>query len=136
MADYGLPCPQSTKTDLEKELLLYDVDEQRELADLLKEKFPFNAEQQAIFDAVIDAVEEPNESNRFIFASGVAGAGKTLMANRIAAHLRAEGNIVQICASTTLAATLYKNAETAHSKFKYPVADEDAADSDAPPTCR
>ena len=40
------------------------------------------------------------------------------------------GKVVQVCASTTLAATLYENATTAHSLFKYPVEDEHSKDSE------
>jgi superfamily II DNA or RNA helicase len=136
MADFGLPMPARNFSDLEKEMLLYDAAEQGHLHDHLEEKFPANAEQKTVYDAVMRAVRDPSEESRFFFISGVAGAGKTLMANKIAAKLRSRGHIVQICASTTLAAQLYKNALTAHSLFKFPVLDVDAAETDAPPTCR
>ena len=52
------------------------------------------------------------------------------MIKKIIAKARAQGKIVKICASTTLAATLYENSTTAHSLFKYPVEDDNDKDSE------
>ena len=136
MDKFGLPSPKSQKTEVEKEALLYSVTEQQTLYDHLEATFPSNAEQRAVIDAAMSAVHNPTRENRFIFASGVAGSGKTLLSHKVAAKLRGKGKIVKICASTTLAAGLYKNAQTAHTLFKYPVPDTDACDSDKPPECR
>jgi len=50
--------------------------------------------------------------------------------------LRSDGLIVQVCASTTLASTLYENAMTAHSLFKYPVEDDKDRDSEERTCCK
>jgi phosphate starvation-inducible protein PhoH len=131
-----LPTPKKRKTDLEKEALLYDKDEQKALGEQLRAACPLNAEQQAIYDAAMDAVNDPTPENRFIMGAGVAGSGKTVLMNQLAADLRGEGHIVKICASTTLAAGLYKHGQTAHTLFNFPVKDDDGGDSDSPPSCR
>ena len=67
-----------------------------------------------------------------IFIDGPGGTGKTTVIKKIIAKARAQGKIVKICASITLAATLYENATTAHSLFKYPVEDDNNKDSEEP----
>jgi RecG-like helicase len=136
LGEYGLPEPVGQKTDLERERLMYDMNGQKDLAAHLEANFPLNEEQKALYDETMHACRHPTAQNRFIFGCGVAGSGKTTVVNLIAAKLRSKGKIVKICASTTLAASLYKNGTTAHNLFKFPVQDEDAADSDTPPQCR
>jgi RecG-like helicase len=136
LSEYGLPTPKHRKSDLDKEMLLYDEDEQKALAAHLRTTYPLNAEQQAIYDAAVAACESPTEENRYIMGAGVAGSGKTVLMNLLAAEFRSRGEIVKICASTTLAADLYKNGLTAHTLFNFPVEDDDAGDSDSPPECR
>lgn len=46
-----------------------------------------------------------------------------------------KGKIVKVCASTTLVATLYKNATSAHSLFKYPAEDDNDKDLEEPTRC-
>jgi signal recognition particle GTPase len=89
-----------------------------------------------VFDAVIEAVMNPNKDNRLFCMAGVAGAGKTLIANKIAAKVRRLGQFVKICASTTLAAQLYKFGSTAHKLFDFPVTEDSERDSENPPQCR
>ena len=45
-------------------------------------------------------------------------------------------NIGLVCASTTLAATMFEGAKTAHSLFKFPVSDDDEIDLENPNECR
>ena len=66
-----------------------------------------------------------------IFIDGPGGTGKTTVIKKIIAKARAQGKIVKICAS----ATLYENATTAHSLFKYPVEDDNDNDSEEPTLC-
>jgi adenylylsulfate kinase-like enzyme len=89
-----------------------------------------------VIDAVIDAVLYPNQHKRLFSMSGVAGAGKTLVANKIAAKLRSTGRYVKICAATTLAAQNYKDGMTAHRLFDFPVQDDAERDSENPPQCQ
>ena len=57
------------------------------------------------------------------------------MIKTIIAKAHTQGKIVKVCASTTLAATLYENATTAHSLFKYPVEADNDKDSEEPTRC-
>jgi signal recognition particle GTPase len=121
---------------LEKERLLFDRAEQAALYDALEDKFPSTPDQKKLFDAVMDAVHNPHKNKRFFMLAGVAGAGKTLMARKLAAAFRSEGRIVKICAATTLAAMLYEGGHTAHNLFKFQVQDEEDRDPENPPTCQ
>ena len=49
-----------------------------------------------------------------IFIDGPGGTGKTTVIKKLIAKALAQGKLVKVCASTTLAATLYENATTAH----------------------
>jgi pantothenate kinase-related protein Tda10 len=98
---------------------------------------PSTEKQTEIIDQVVKyaktailAKKNPTANNpvQFCFVSGAGGVGKTVVAAKIAAQVRANGGLVVGCAATALAATIYKdNFYTAHSLFKYPV-DEDEAD--------
>ena len=55
------------------------------------------------------------------FVDAAQGRGKTTLAKRIVARMRAKGAVVLIAATTGLAALNYEGASTAHSLFKIPV---------------
>ena len=61
--------------------------------------------------------------------------GKTTLAKKIMAYTRGQGKIALGSASTALAATLYKDFETTHSLFKFPVVEEQDKDSNLPTEC-
>jgi molybdopterin-guanine dinucleotide biosynthesis protein len=42
------------------------------------------------------------------------GTGKSTLFTKLHAACRAKGHLIQVVASTTLAATMYENANTAH----------------------
>ena len=131
---YGFNSPSGQNTEIERERLLYDPVSEAEKFELLNSQFPNNNDQQHIFDTIMEAVQTGRK--KFFFIDGPGGTGKTTVIKKIITKLRSEGKIVQVCASTTLAATLYENAMTAHSLFKFPVEDDDEKDSEERTTCK
>jgi signal recognition particle GTPase len=138
MENYGLPKPLSSKTELEKELLRYDPQQQSELYEELCRDQPNTEEQQRLFDAIVSAVTNKSPDNRLHSLCGIAGSGKTAVAKKMAAYLRSMGHIVLICAATTLACQNYgsQGASTAHRLFKFPVIDDDDRDMEEVLQCR
>jgi signal recognition particle GTPase len=136
MDQYGLPSPQLIKTELQKELLRYDTAEQQIIYETLCNDLPNTDEQQQIFDGVVDAVLNNSADKQLHSVSGIAGSGKTTVADKIAAYLRAQGKIVLICAATSLACQNYSLAYTAHRLFKFPVIDDDDRDMEQEVKCR
>ena len=130
---FGFKSPTGVNTELEREQLQYDPHQELQKFESLQAEYPNNHDQQRVFDTVIAAAHTGR--NRFFFIDGPGGTGKTTVIKKIITKLRSEGKIVQVCASTTLAATLYENASTAHSLFKYPVEDEDSKDSEQRTCC-
>jgi transcription-repair coupling factor (superfamily II helicase) len=114
----------------------YDATEQTALYQLLETTYPSTPEQVAVIDAVVEAIHNPRDATRCHVLAGIAGAGKTQLAMKLAAKVRGEGGLVEICAATTLAAMLYPRGKTAHSLTKFPVQDEEDRDSENPPECR
>ena len=132
---YGFPKPLDKETELERERLLHPIHDQRVLYERLDAQFPSNADQQNIFDTIMDSVENPSDQKRFFFIDGPGGTGKTTIVKKLIAAIRALGFIVKICASTSLAATNYDDATTAHALFNYPVVKEEDKDMDSPTEC-
>ena len=125
---FGFKSPTGVKTELQKELLQYDPHLELQKFESLQAQYPNNQDQQHVFDAILEAAHVGRKT--FFFIDGPGGTGKTRIIKKVITKLRSEGKVVQVCASTTLAATLYENATTAHSLFKYPVEDEHSKDSE------
>ena len=82
---------------------------------------PLNHDQQAVFNAVISAIDDPSRRDRYFFVDGSEGSGKTFLYKKICQALE-NNNKKYICvASTGIAATLLPNGKTAHSAFKLPL---------------
>ena len=79
----------------------------------------FNAEQQAVYNAVITSVTGNHGFSFFIQSAG--GCGKTFVCNTIAAAVHAQGKVVLCVASSGIAALLLTGGCTAHSRFKIPI---------------
>lgn len=126
LSDYGLPEPESTKTELERARMQYDAKDQERLLEFMNSTMPNTTEQKHIFDLVLSAIE--NKETRLLFIQGIGGCGKTTLAKRILAAARSKGILCVGCASTALAATNYENFDTAHGLFKFPVIEEDDRD--------
>jgi len=130
---YGFPSPAGNTSEIERERLLYDSEGQLQIFNRLSEYTPNNIDQENIFNTCMDSIGLGRR--KCIFIDGPGGTGKTTVIKKIIAKARAQGKILKICASTTLAATLYENATTAHSLFKYPVEDDNDKDSEEPTRC-
>ena len=80
----------------------------------------FSDEQHAAMRQILTAIEQDHDTKLFgLLAS--AGCGKTLFANALAAHLRAEHRSVLCVAASGLAAILLQEGSTAHSALKIPI---------------
>ena len=79
----------------------------------------FNAEQQSVFDAAMDSVN--NNLGKMLFVHSAGGGGKTFVCNTIAAAVRSQGKVALCVASSGIAALLLEGGCTAHSRFKIPI---------------
>jgi hypothetical protein len=123
---------------LDEERERYDVVEQATLLATLEAQYPPNTEQQAAFDTVVGAMEDAKRTGeqRMVCIHGAAGTGKSVVAEKLAAYVRSKGDMVAMCASTTLAATNFKGAHTAHYLFAFPVIEDvEDYDGDTPVEC-
>ena len=135
---YGFQLPNDRLSELDRERIKYDCNAQHKLLMDLQSKQPLNAGQTAAFDAIKNRVNDFDPlqgKSKFIFLSGPGGTGKTCLNTQLHAYFRSRGNLIRICASTSLAATLYKDAETAHSLFKVGVLDEAEREEDDMAQC-
>jgi ATP-dependent DNA helicase PIF1 len=149
LEDFGLhrnpetnePWQLDNRTELQDERDRYDASAQLHLYNELNREYPANEEQSNAFNRVLEAMEKAKneQQQQFVCIHGAAGTGKSIVCQKIAAHVRSQGKLVSICASTTLAATNFENADTAHSLFAYPVqddADDDDFDGDTLQECQ
>ena len=134
LSQYGLPEPEELETELDRELVRYDANEQLLLLNNLNNQTPNTAEQQIIFNYVLQALR--NNRTKMIFIQGMGGSGKSTLTKKIMAASRAEGFLTLGCASTGIAATVYENFHTAHGLFKFPVVEEEDKEVNEPPTCQ
>ncbi|XP_024004049.1 uncharacterized protein LOC112081527 [Eutrema salsugineum] len=78
-----------------------------------------NSDQQAIYTAVMDSID--NSRGKLFFLYGPGGTGKTHVYRTIIAKLRSTEQIVLPVVSSGIAATLLPGGRTAHSRFKIPI---------------
>ena len=130
LADFNLPTPTddelrqvnhivSVEPAVIREEMDFDVEE---LQEIVQEKLlQFTSEQQAIFDVVLEAVNNELELCLFIDARG--GCGKTYLLNTILSAVRAinGGSIALAMATTGIAANLLSLGRTFHSRLKAPL---------------
>ncbi|KAG2055082.1 hypothetical protein BDR06DRAFT_825015, partial [Suillus hirtellus] len=76
-----------------------------------------NAEQRAVFDAVVNDAMQHNDQRpgHAYFVHSTGGCGKTYLCKLIASKIRAEGKIVLCVASSGIASLLLPGGRTAHS---------------------
>jgi hypothetical protein len=79
----------------------------------------FNNAQRAIYDAVMESIN--NNRGKTFFLHSAGGCGKTFVCNTIAAAVRAQGKIALCVASSGIASLLLEGGRTAHSTFKIPL---------------
>ncbi|XP_059168222.1 uncharacterized protein LOC131950184 [Physella acuta] len=125
LADYSLPTPTSLRYLGHNEDITKETSYCREkLSIYVREKAPMlNCEQLAVYNYVLECLEENKPSMIFIDAPG--GTGKTFLINLIISLVRAKGDIALAVASSGIAATLMPGGRTAHSRFKIPIIVDD-----------
>jgi hypothetical protein len=85
----------------------------------------FNNPQRAVYNAVMDSVN--NNISRLFFLHSAGGCGKTFVCNTIASAVCAKGKICLSVASSGIASLLLEGGRTAHSTFRIPLAVNDAS---------
>ena len=120
--EYGLPVPLESTTELQRELLKYDPFAENNNYNHLCETIPNTMEQDLFMNEVKNAID--NDETRLFFLNGEAGSGKTTTAKKIISYARSKSKIVLGCAATALAAQTYKDFDTFHGLFKYPVVED------------
>ncbi|WOH11486.1 hypothetical protein DCAR_0830973 [Daucus carota subsp. sativus] len=95
----------------------YNINEMKEKHDNNYRKL--NAEQQEVYKAVINSVEDKKGGLFFVHGSG--GCGKTFLWQTIISFVRSKRKIVLPVASSGIAATLLPGGRTAHSRFHIPL---------------
>ena len=78
-----------------------------------------NPEQRLAFDNFRQRVT--TQSTGILFLDAPGGTGKTFVIKLILASVRAEGELIIVCASSGIAATLLTGGRTIHSVFKVPL---------------
>ena len=120
--EYGLPLPLESTTELQREMLKYDPIAEQLNYNSLMETIPNTDEQNIFLDEVKNAID--NNQTKLFFLNGEAGSGKTTTAKKIISYARSKSKIVLGCAATALAAQTYKDFDTFHGLFKYPVIED------------
>ncbi|XP_019182985.1 PREDICTED: uncharacterized protein LOC109177935 [Ipomoea nil] len=101
-----------------QEELSYDINAMKAENDSLVDQL--TEEQKAIYDNVLDDVE--NELGGLFFVYGYGGTGKTFLWRALSSALRSKGEIVLNVASSGIASLLLPGGRTAHSRFAIPIA--------------
>ena len=94
----------------------------------LKEK------QKEAFDEIYNTCSsEPQqgENGKLFFLQGHAGTSKTYLLSLLREKLESKGILVEVAATTEIAASQYRNVRTAHSLLGLGVEDEDASEQHA-----
>jgi len=79
----------------------------------------FNAEQKAVFTAVMASMD--GRQSKSFFLQSVGGGGKTFVCNTVAAAVRSKGMVALCVASSGIAALLLDGGQTSHSRFRIPI---------------
>jgi hypothetical protein len=129
LEDYGLEAIEYLNTELEREKLLRNPEQELNTLNNLNASKPNTTEQQSIFNEIMNAVENasknPDTPGKFFFLTGIAGSGKTELIKKIVASVRSKNLISKGCCSTALAAQLYPyDFSTAHALYGIPVVED------------
>ena len=79
----------------------------------------FNAEQAAVYDAVMDSVT--NGEGKMFFLQSAGGGGKTWVCGTIASAVRARSEVALCVSSSGISALILPGGCTSHSQFKIPI---------------
>ncbi|CAN1326882.1 ATP-dependent DNA helicase PIF1 [Linum perenne] len=122
LSHFGLPMPtcwtpQPETDDLISQELQYDTTNEGMLYDTYKSSL--NTCQIIVHDAILAALS--SIEGKLFFLYGHGGTGKTYLYNCLLSHVRSQGKIALVVASSGIAATLLPGGVTAHSRFKIPL---------------
>lgn len=129
LSAYGLPTPnqrdrinmEAGSVEMNREMD-FDSNVQKELVDKNVKLMQNNSDQNTAYNKIMDTIYDPqNNPQNFIFLQASAGTGKTFVSNTVAAAVRAQGDIALCCATSGIAANLFVNGRTMHSRFKIPL---------------
>ncbi|KAJ8937734.1 hypothetical protein NQ318_009144 [Aromia moschata] len=116
LSNFGLPEPRAVAHLADEPI---DVRAEREEGERLRNQL--NAEQSALFEGVMNAVQHDDAPHRLFFVNAAAGAGKSFVFQTLITSLRGENVTVLALAPTGIAASLLKGGRTIHSRFKLPL---------------
>ena len=129
LSDYGLPSPSRNERilldaqplEIRQEL---DFDCTVESATVKRNEtlMKNNKEQHTAYNTIINKIYNTKlHGKKFMFLQASAGTGKTFVASTIASKIRSRGDIALCCATSGIAANLFDNGRTMHSRFKIPL---------------
>ncbi len=78
-----------------------------------------NDDQRNAYETILNVVT--NKQGKLFFVYGNGGTGKTFVWTTLLSHLRGQGKIVLVVASSGIASLLLPGGKTAHSRFKIPL---------------
>jgi hypothetical protein len=136
---FGFPTPRRVPTEEGEAILKWcnedEMERQGELLASLNLSYPNNAEQQNVYNNIMNSIDEFRNTERdlltshlFHFIGRPGGTGKSALFRKLHAACCSKGLLKGICAATSLAALSFEGAVTAHSLFGYPVEDEEDVD--------
>ncbi len=146
MEKIGFPTPDNVLTELEEAISLSMqpdvIARQGQLLDGLIATHPNNDEQQMAFDSIMNSIIDFKDANQdditehvFHFIGGPGGTGKSAPFKKLHAACCKNGQLISICAATSLAASNFDGTTAAHSLFSYLVEDETDVDDQDLTTC-
>ena len=129
LASYGLPTPlqenRMNRVNMSKDIRKETrFDAKKEKKKLEAKKKLFNKEQRYAFEQIEQSMypQNGNEAkNNFFFIQANAGTGKTFVLSGLASLARSKKHIALCCATSGIAANLFINGRTMHSRFKIPL---------------
>jgi len=78
-----------------------------------------NDDQCSAYETILNAVT--NKEGKLFFVHGSGGTDKTFVWTMLLSHLRGQGKIMLVVASSRIASLLLLGGRTAHSRFKIPI---------------
>ena len=121
MADFMLPEPLETQSEIQKEHARRDVLSSSQL--YLSFYSKLNKEQMTVFEEIQASIQQA--SARTFYIDGGPGRGKSFLLKTIVHFTRSIGKIALCCASTGFVAIMYPEGRTAHNLFRIPVREDD-----------
>ena len=120
--DFNLPEPDADFMAIRQARVIreetdYDINLLRQIDETDRSKL--NVQQLAVYNTVIDSVD--NSRNKLISLDASGGTGKTFVLSPILAHVRSQKHVALATAMSGIAATLLPMGRTLHSRLKVPI---------------